>query len=112
MGGTVMTGIPDEDGHRPMAWPAYPPDSRPKVGKSAQSHLQRAAATFGAQATAFRSIMPAGGPANVDGGDPDLDYTLTQMLKLIGDLHNQLSATIIEYGRGLQRASESAQERS
>jgi hypothetical protein len=107
-----MTGIPDEDGHRLMAWPAYPPGSRPKTGQPAQPHLQQAAATFGMQATAFRSIMPAGGPDSVDSGAPELNDALTQILELIGDLHTQLSATIIEYGRGLQRASESAQERS
>jgi hypothetical protein len=91
----VMTGIPDEDGHRLLAWTANPPDSRPKARQSAQSHLQRAAATFGTQATAFRSIMPAGGPVGVDGGDPDLDHALTQILELIGDLHAQLSASVV-----------------
>jgi Family of unknown function (DUF6317) len=111
-GGTVMTGMPDEHGQRLMPWTAHSPGSMPKTGRSAQSHLHRAAATFGAQATAFRSIVPVGGPDSVAGGDPDLDHALTQILALIGELHAQLSASVAEHGRGLQRASESAQERS
>jgi hypothetical protein len=56
--------------------------------------------------------MPAGGPASVDGGDPELDQALTQILELIGSLHAQLAATITEHGRSLRQACESGQEQS
>lgn len=107
-----MTVMPDEHGQRLMPGTSYSPSSRPRNGLSAQSHLQQAAETFGLQAPAFRSIMPTGGPGSVDSGDPELDVALTQILQLIGDLHGQLSASVVEHGRGLQRASENARERS
>jgi alkylation response protein AidB-like acyl-CoA dehydrogenase len=100
-----MTGIPDERGQRLVTRTGC----SPRVG---QPDLQQAVATFRTQAAAFRSVMPAGGPASVDGGDPNLDQALTQILKLIGGLHAQLAATIAEHGHGLQRACESAPERS
>jgi hypothetical protein len=110
--GTVMTGMPDEHGQRPVAWPVHRPGSPPRTGQPVRSDLQQAAATFGAQAATFRSIMPAGGPASVDGGDPELDQALTRILELIGSLHAQLAATITEHGRSLRQAGESGQERS
>jgi hypothetical protein len=79
-----MTGMPDEHGQRLMAWAAYPLHGAGKVGQPVQADLQRAARTFGTQAAAFRSILPARGPADVDGGSSELDQALTQILELIG----------------------------
>jgi hypothetical protein len=110
--GTVMTGMPDEHGQRLVAWSAYPPGDIAKADGPVQSDLQQAVGTFGTQAAAFRSIMSAGGPASVDGGHPELDSALTQILGLIGCLHTQLVATIAEHGRILQQACEIVQERS
>lgn len=92
-GGMVMTGMPDEHGQRPVAWPVYRPGSPPRTGQPVQSDLKVAAKAFGTQAAAFTSIMPAGGPASVDGGDPELDQALTRILELIGSLHAQLAVT-------------------
>jgi hypothetical protein len=78
-----MTGMPDEHGQRLAAWLAY----QPKTGQPVQADLRQAAMTFAPQAAAaFRSIMPAGGPASVDSGDPELDHALTQVLELITDI--------------------------
>jgi hypothetical protein len=107
-GGTVITGMPDERGQRPVTWAGCSPG----VGQPVRSDLQQAATTFRTQAAAFVSIVRPGGLAGVDGGDPDFDRALTQILKLIGGLHAQLAATIAEHGRGLQQACDSAQERS
>jgi Family of unknown function (DUF6317) len=107
-----MTGMPDEHGQRLVTWSAYPPGGEVSGGQPAQSDLQQAAVTFGAQATAFRSIMPVGGPASVDGGNPEFGQALTQVLELIGGLHGQLAATIAHHGRSLQQACEHVQERS
>jgi hypothetical protein len=76
--------MPDEHGQRLMAWTAYPPGGTGKVGQPVQADLQQAARAFGTQAVAFRSILPACGPAGVDGGSPELDQALTQILELIG----------------------------
>src|ERR1700685_424296 len=82
--GTVMTGMPNEHGQRLMAWTAYPPGGTGKVGQPVQADFQQAARAFGTQAAAFRSILPACGPAGCDGGSPELDQALTQILELIG----------------------------
>jgi hypothetical protein len=79
-----MTGMPDEHGQRLMAWTAYPPGGTGKVGQPVQAGLQQAARAFGTQAAAFRSILPACRPADVDGGSPELDQALAQILELIG----------------------------
>jgi hypothetical protein len=76
--------MPDEHGQRLMAWTAWPPGGTGKVGQPVQADLQQAARTFGTQAAAFRSILPACGPAGVDGGRPELDQALTQIFELIG----------------------------
>jgi len=104
--------MPDEHGQRLMAWSAYSPGGKPQVSQPVQADLRQTAITFGAQVAIFRSIMSAGGPTSVDGGDPDLDRALTLILELSGGLNAQLATTIAEYGRGLQQACESAQERS
>src|ERR1700728_2161459 len=79
-----MTGMPDEHGQRLMAWTAWPPGGTGKVGQPVQADLQQAARTFGTQAAAFRSILPACGPAGVDGGRSELDKAITRILELIG----------------------------
>jgi hypothetical protein len=76
--------MPNEHGQRLMAWTAYPPGGTGKVGQPVQADLQRAARTFGTQAAAFRSILPACGPAGVDGGSSELDKAITRILELIG----------------------------
>jgi hypothetical protein len=76
--------MPDEHGQRLMAWTAYPPGGTGKVGQPVRAGLQQAARAFGTQAVAFRSILPACGPAGVDGGSPELDQALTEILELIG----------------------------
>jgi hypothetical protein len=107
-----MTGTPDEYGQRPAAWSAHPPGRTQKASQPAQSDLQQAAMTFGTQAAAFRSIMPAGGFASMDSGDPELDQALTQILELIGGLHTRLAATIADHGRSLQQTCDGIRERS
>ena len=103
-----MTEVPDEHGQLQGTWPVHPPTG----GQPVPSDLRQAARTFGAQAAAFRSIMPAEGPASVDGGNREFDRALTQMLELIGALHAQLAATIALHGSNLDRACEKARERS
>jgi uncharacterized protein YukE len=87
-----MTGMPDEQGRRLVIVPG----------------LQEAARTFGTQAAAFRTIMPADGPADVDGTSPEFDVALTHVLEAIGRLHAQMAAVIARHGGTLRQAARSA----
>jgi Family of unknown function (DUF6317) len=86
-----MSGIPDEQGRRLVIVP----------------DLHEAARTFGTQAAAFRTIMPADGPADVDGASPEFDAALTQVLEAIGRLHVQIAAVIARHGGTLRQAARS-----
>jgi hypothetical protein len=66
------------------------------------SDLLTAAATFGAEATAYRAIIPVGGPPCPDGGDTAVNQSLSAVVQLIAALHLQ-AAGVIEADSGKLR---------
>jgi len=68
------------------------------------TELQRVAGAFGAGSVRFWAVMPPDGPAVADGGSPDLDAALTQVLGAIGEWHTRLAVVIAGHGRTLREA--------
>jgi len=66
------------------------------------TELQRVAGAFGAESVRFWAVMPPDGPAVADGGSPELDAALTQVLGAIGERRTRLAAVIAGRGRTLR----------
>jgi hypothetical protein len=59
---------------------------------------------FGTESVRFWAIMPPHGPARADGGSPEFDDALAQVLEAIRGLHTQLAAMIAQHGSSLRDA--------
>ena len=68
------------------------------------SALADTATVFDHQSDTFEAIMPNGGPAVPDGGSGDVDSAMDAAVKLIGALHQQMSAVIANHGAKLSAA--------
>ena len=68
------------------------------------SSLQSAASTFSAEASTLRGLVPAGGPANPDGGDGTIDGAMHVVLSKIGSLNQSLAAAMAAHGQKLAQA--------
>lgn len=68
------------------------------------SELADTANVFDCQSDTFEAIMPNGGPAVPDGGSGDIDAAMDAAVKLIGALHQQMSAVIANHGAKLSAA--------
>ena len=79
------------------------------VSDGLQAGLRRAAGAFGAGSVTFRAIMPPDGPPGADGGSPELDAALAQVLGVLGERHSRLAAVIAGHGRRLRAAGQDYQ---
>ena len=68
------------------------------------SELADTATVFDRQSDTFEAIMPNGGPAVPDGGSGDVDAAMDAAVKLLGALHQQMSAVIANHGAKLSAA--------
>ena len=68
------------------------------------SELADTATVFNRQSDTFEAIMPNGGPAVPDGGSGDVDAAMDAAVKLLGALHQQMSAVIANHGAKLSAA--------
>ncbi len=68
------------------------------------SELADTATVFNRQSDTFEAIMPTGGPAVPDGGSGDVDAAMDAAVKLLGALHEQMSAVIANHGAKLAAA--------
>jgi hypothetical protein len=68
------------------------------------SDLLDASATFGSEATTFKAIMPAGGPACPDGGDGAFNQNLQVVVQMIAALHLQAAGVMDNDSAKLKKA--------